>query len=177
MERFQKSLYSLHPFLLSSIASVLTVAQIVVAFLLRRPGSEALEWAGWICLWTSAIFGVLPIITFRRKGGVPEGESYMKTTLLVGSGIYAIVRHPQGGVAWLLINLGVMLVAQHWTSVILGVPSMVLVYLDTLKADQYCIEKFGDAYRRYMERVPRVNFVSGIVRLLSHREGATNGTH
>lgn len=177
MERFQKSLYGLHPFLLSSIASLLTVAQIVVAFLLRRPGSEALEWAGWICLWTSAIFGVLPIITFRRKGGVPEGESYMKTTLLVDSGIYAIVRHPQGGVAWLLINLGVMLVAQHWTSVILGVPSMVLVYLDALKADQYCIEKFGDAYRRYMERVPRVNFVSGIMRLLSHREGATNGTH
>ena len=177
MDRFQKSLYGLHPFLLSSVASVLTVAQIVVAFLLRQPGSEALEWAGWICLWTSAIFGVLPIITFRRKGGVPEGESYMKTTLLVDSGIYAIVRHPQGGVAWLLINLGVMLVAQHWTSVILGVPSMVLVYLDTLKADQYCIEKFGDAYRRYMERVPRVNFVSGIVRLLSHREGATNGTH
>jgi len=177
MDRFQKSLYGLHPFLLSSIASVLTVAQIVVAFLLHRAGSEALQWAGWICLWTSAIFGVLPIITFRRKGGVPEGESYMKTTLLVDSGIYAIVRHPQGGVAWLLINLGVMLVAQHWTSVILGVPSMVLVYLDALKADQYCIGKFGDAYRRYMERVPRVSFVSGIMRLLSHREGATNGTH
>ena len=175
MQRFQKSLYGLHPFLLSSIAGVLTVAQLVVAFLLRRPGSEALEWAGWICLWTSAIFGVLPIITFRREGGVSEGESYMKTTLLVDSGIYAIVRHPQGGVAWLSINLGVMLVAQHWTSVILGVPSMVLVYLDALKADRYCIEKFGDAYRRYMERVPRVNFVSGVMRLLSHREGATNG--
>jgi protein-S-isoprenylcysteine O-methyltransferase Ste14 len=175
MERFQKSLYGLHPFLLSYVAGVLTVAQIVVAFLLHRPGSEALEWAGWICLWISAIFGVLPIITFRRKGGVPTGESYMKTTLLVDSGIYALVRHPQGGVAWLLINLGVMLVAQHWTSVILGVPSMVLVYLDAIKADQYCIEKFGDAYRRYMERVPRVNFVSGVMRLLSHREGATDG--
>jgi protein-S-isoprenylcysteine O-methyltransferase Ste14 len=145
-----------------------------LAFLLRRPGSEALQWTGWICLWTSAIFGVLPIITFRRKGGVPKGESYMKTTLLVDSGIYAIVRHPQGGVAWLLINLGVMLVAQHWTSVILGVPSMVLAYMDTIKADQYCIEKFGDAYRRYMKRVPRVNFVSGIIRLLNNREGTKN---
>jgi len=165
MKRFEEFLYSLHPFLLSSIAGVLTVAQIVLAFFLHQPGSEALEWAGWICLWTSGIFGMLPVITFRRKGGVAEGESYMKTTVLVDTGIYAIVRHPQGGTAWLLINLGVMLIAQHWSSVILGLASLVLVYADTFKTDQYCIEKFGDEYERYMEKVPRVNFVAGIVRL------------
>ncbi len=146
------------------------MAQIALAFFLRRPGPEALEWAGWICLWTSAIFGMLPIITFRRKGGVPRGESYIKTTVLVDTSIYAIVRHPQGGTAWLLINLGVMLIAQHWTSVVLGLVSMGLVYADTFKADQYCIEKFGDAYKRYMERVPRVNFVVGIIRLVRRRK-------
>ncbi len=166
MKRFLEFLYSLHPFLLSSIASVLTIAQIILAFFFNQPGSEALEWTGWICLWTSAIFGVLPIITFRRKGGVAKGESYMKTTVLVDTGIYAIVRHPQGGTAWLLINLGVMLIAQHWTSVALGLVSMGLVYADALKTDQSCIEKFGDDYKRYMERVPRVNFVAGIIRLV-----------
>ena len=177
MKRFQEFIYNrLHPFLLSSIAGVLTVAQIILAFFLRRPGPEALEWAGWICLWTSAIFGWLPIITFRRKGGVAKGRSYVKTTVLVDTGIYAIVRHPQGGTAWLLINLGVMLIARHWSSVALGVPSMVLVYLDTLKADQYCIEKFGDAYRRYMERVPRVNFVAGIIRLVRRRMRGSGGS-
>jgi protein-S-isoprenylcysteine O-methyltransferase Ste14 len=170
MKRFPEFLYSLHPFLLSSIAGVLTVAQIVLAFFFNQPGSEALEWAGWICLWTSAIFGMLPIITFRRKGGVAKGESYMKTTVLVDTGIYALVRHPQGGTAWLLINLGIMLIAQHWTSVVLGLVSMGLVYADTFKADQSCIEKFGDDYKRYMERVPRVNFVAGIMRLVRDRD-------
>ncbi|MBL7183398.1 MAG: isoprenylcysteine carboxylmethyltransferase family protein [Anaerolineae bacterium] len=170
MKRFQEFLYSLHPFLLSSVASVLTVAQIILAFFFNQPGSEALEWAGWICVWTSAIFGVLPIITFRRKGGVAKGKSYMKTTVLVDTGIYAVVRHPQGSTAWLLINLGVMLIARHWTSVVLGLVSMGLVYADTFKADQYCIEKFGDAYKRYMERVPRVNFVVGIIRLVRRRK-------
>ncbi|MBL7063025.1 MAG: isoprenylcysteine carboxylmethyltransferase family protein [Anaerolineae bacterium] len=169
MRRFREFLYGLNPWLLSSIAGVLTVAQIVLAFFLHRPGFEALEWAGWICLWTSAIFGWLPIITFRRKGSVAKGQSYMKTTVLVDTGVYAIVRHPQGGTAWLLINLGVMLIAQHWTSVVLGLASLVLAYLDTFKADQCCIEKFGDAYRRYVERVPRVNFVAGIVRLVRRR--------
>jgi protein-S-isoprenylcysteine O-methyltransferase Ste14 len=167
MKRFQEFFYGrLHPFLLSSIAGLLTVAQIALAFFVHGPGFEAAAWAGWICLWTSGIFGMLPIITFRRKGGVPSGESYLKTTVLVDSGIYAIVRHPQGGTAWLLINLGVMLVAQHWSSVVLGLVSMALVYADTFKADRTCIEKFGAAYSRYMERVPRVNFVIGIVRLV-----------
>jgi protein-S-isoprenylcysteine O-methyltransferase Ste14 len=170
VERLRDLFYSrIHPFLLSSVAGALTVAQIVLAFFLNRSVSEALAWAGWICLWTSAVFGVLPIITFRRKGGVAKGESYVKTTVLVDSGLYAIVRHPQGGTAWLLINLGVVLVAQHWSSVALGLPSLVLVYADTFKSDRYCIDKFGDAYRHYIERVPRVNLVVGIGRLLLQR--------
>ena len=166
MRPLQKALYSLHPYLLASIASVLTVAQIVLAFLLHGGGYETLKWAGWICVWVSGFFGILPIITFRRKGGVPKGESYMKTTVLVDTGIFAVVRHPQGGTAWLLINLGVMLIAWHWTSMVLGLASMGLVYADTFKTDQYCIEKFGDVYKQYMEKVPRANFVAGIIRLI-----------
>ena len=169
MKRFYRLFYGLHPYLLSSIAGTLTVAQIVLAFVLNQPRLKALEWAGWICWWTGAIFGVLPIITFRRKGGVAEGESYMKTTTLVDTGIYSIVRHPQGGTAWLLINLGVMLIAWHWSSAVLGLVSMVLVFADTFKSDQYCIEKFGDAYKQYMERVPKINFVAGIIRLMRSR--------
>jgi protein-S-isoprenylcysteine O-methyltransferase Ste14 len=168
VKRFQGFLYGLHPYLLSSIAGTLTVAQIVLVFFVRRPRSEALEWVGWICLWISSIFGWLPIITLRKKGGVAEGQTYTKTTVLVDSGIYAIVRHPQNGTAWLLINLWIMLIAQHWSSLALGLTSMALAYADTFKADQYCIEKFGDAYRQYMQRVPRVNFVLGLVRLAGH---------
>ena len=169
MERLREYVYGLNPYVLSSVASVLTVAQIFLAFFFHAPLSEALRWVGWICLWTAGVFGVLPVYTLRRKGGVPQGQSYVKTTRLVDSGIYAIVRHPQGGVAWLLINLGVPLVAQHWLVAILGLASLPLVYLDAIKADRYAIEKFGDDYRRYMEKVPRVNFVSGILRLIQCR--------
>jgi protein-S-isoprenylcysteine O-methyltransferase Ste14 len=170
MKRFRESFYSLHPYALSCIAGPLTVAQLVLAFLVRRPGSEALRSAGWIVWWIAAILGWLPILVLRRKGGVAKGDSYVKTTELVDTGIYAIVRHPQMGTTWLLMCFALMLIAQHWSSVALGVPAMVLAYLDLLKADQRLVEKFGDAYRRYMERVPRVNFLLGIVRLLQHQE-------
>jgi protein-S-isoprenylcysteine O-methyltransferase Ste14 len=67
-----------------------------------------------------------------------------------------------------------MLIAQHWSSVILGLISMALAYADSFKADQSCVEKFGDAYVAYMERVPRVNFFAGVVRLIQRRQQTQN---
>ena len=172
MKRFRKFFYNLHPYLLSSIAGALTVAQIVLAFFLYKTRFEALARAGQVCLGMSCVFGVWPIIIFRTKGGVSRGESYVRTTRLVDSGLYAVVRHPQNGTAWLLIDLGVMLIAQHWSSLVLGLISMALAYADTFKADQRCIVKFGDPYRQYIKRVPRVNFVLGLIRLAGRKTKA-----
>ena len=171
MKRFREFFDNLHPYALCYISGPLTVAQIVLAFVLRRPGIEALRWVGFIVWWIAAIFGWLPIFVLRSKGGVARGDSYVKTTELVDTGLYGIVRHPQMGTAWLLMCIAMMLMAQHWSSVALGVPAMVLVHLDLLKADQRLVGKFGDAYRRYMERVPRVNFLLGVVRMLQHAGG------
>jgi len=46
----------------------------------------------------------------KAKGGVAKGKSYIETTRLVDSSLYAIVRHPQY-VAGMLFNLAMMLVA------------------------------------------------------------------
>jgi protein-S-isoprenylcysteine O-methyltransferase Ste14 len=172
MNRLQPFILSISSQLLVSIASVLTVVQIILAFFMHGPDSAPWELAGWSLLWIAGVFGTLPILIFRRKGKVPKGESYIKTTVLVDSGLYAIVRHPQNGTAWLLINLGVILVARHWTSLVLGLVSMFLAYPDTYHEDRRCLEKLGEAYRHYMERVPRVNPIVGIIRLALQRNRA-----
>jgi len=166
MKIFQKHFYELPPYLLSSIASVLTITQIILTFFLHGSSSAARENLGWICLWIAGTFGTLPILTFRRKGGVAKGKSYIKTTKLVNTGIYALVRHPQVGTAWLLINFGLILIAWHWTSFLLGFISMLIVYADTFKADKNLIGKFGGGYEEYIQKVPRVNFITGFFRLL-----------
>jgi protein-S-isoprenylcysteine O-methyltransferase Ste14 len=98
----------------------------------------------------------------------------METTALVDTGIYAVVRHPQGGTAGILLNLALPLIGQHWLLVVLAAAGITLLYIDTLKADEACIEKFGQEYVRYMERVPRVNFLAGLRRLLvDQREEST----
>ena len=165
MERPNRAIYRLNPWISGTVIGITMVLQIVLSFLLHNPAAlPALRWVGYV-IWTlSAIFGIVPIITFRVKGGVPKGKNYMHTTALVDSGIYAIVRHPQY-LAGMLINLALALITQHWLIVTLGAVPAILTYLDTLRADQDGIEKFGDAYRQYMERVPRVNFVAGVIRL------------
>ena len=167
MSGLKKALYRLNPWLLSSVAGTLTVLQLGLCVFRSNPEGLALvRYVGYVLWAASAVFGIVPVFTLRRRGGVPEGQSYMKTTTLVTTGVYSLVRHPQGGLAWLLMNLAVMLVGQTWPIALLGGISMILVYLDAHKTDQYCIEKFGQEYQRYMKRVPRVNVLLGAIRLL-----------
>ena len=49
---------------------------------------------------------------------------------------------------------------------------MVLNYFIALKADQELIEKFDDDYKRYMQKVPRINFLVGLIRLVGRRNRA-----
>lgn len=174
MAKLKIFLADLHPYLLSYIASVLTISQAVLSFFYHGPDSPLCEWLGWICLWSAGIFGMLPILTFRKFGNVSKGKSYLHTTRLVDKGLYAVVRHPQNGTAWLLINLGIMVITRHWTNFLIGLLSMILVYLDTIKADDRCIRKFGDKYLTYMKKVPSVNFLLGIVRFISGKDNNKN---
>ena len=177
MKDWKRVFYGLHPHLLAWIWSALLIVQVVLAFfVLQQPRIEALMIVGWV-LWTlGVVFAVVPIFALRTGGKVPEGKSYMKTTALVDTGLYAIVRHPQGGTAGILFNLALPLIGQHWLLVVLAVVGIVLIYADTFKSDVACIEKFGEEYARYMERVPRVNFVAGLLRLVARPEtGGADG--
>jgi len=144
----------------------LTVSQIASSFwLYNQADLEVLRNVGWITLWGAGFCGVAPIFTLRRKGGVSKEQSYIHMTILVDSGIYAVVRHPQY-LSFMLLNTGLMLVAQHGLITVLGVVAIGLDYLIALEADREAIVKFGDDYKLYRDRVPRVNFLTGLVRLL-----------
>jgi len=118
---------------------------------------------GWLVFTMSAVFGWLPIITLKKKGRVPEKKSYIHTTALVDSGIYAVVRHPQY-FAGVLMSLALALITQYWMSVILFIPVAAGFYWDSLRADQNLVAKFGSEYEAYMEKVSGMNPLKGILR-------------
>lgn len=146
--------------------SIMIVAQYVLAFFVYKlPGLKFLQGLGWGVWVLSLIFGFGPILIFRRFGGVARGKSYVQTTKLVDTSLYSIVRHPQY-LSGILFNLALMLLAQHWLVILIGIVSMGLIYVEIRNADQEGLDKFGDTYRVYMQRVPQMNILLGIFRLL-----------
>ncbi len=149
-----------------TFTSLLFISQIIVGVYLLSEFSqiEILAYVGvGLYVFSGMIFGALPVFEFRKKGGVRKGQSYIHTTKLVDTGIYSVVRHPQY-VTFMLFAIAGMLLFQHWIVILLGVPIIPLTYIDLIKADKDAIEKFGDDYKAYMKKVPRANFLLGIIR-------------
>ena len=123
-------------------------------------------------LWAVGMVLVMaPIVMFPRRGGVAKGKSFVHTTRLVDTGIYSVVRHPQylGGI--LALFLTTMLWYPHWLFVVLGVPGIAILYASTPMEEQRLIKQFGDEYRDYMTRVPRMNIIQGIIRRWQGSQG------
>jgi protein-S-isoprenylcysteine O-methyltransferase Ste14 len=154
-----------------TFASILFISQIVIGIYLLPEVSqiEVLAYVGvGLYVFSGLIFGMLPVLEFRKKGGVSKGQSYIHTTKLVDTGIYSIVRHPQY-VTFMMWAIAGMLLFQHWIIILLGVPIFPLTYIDLIKADKDAVEKFGDVYKAYVKKVPRANFLLGILRLMQRR--------
>jgi protein-S-isoprenylcysteine O-methyltransferase Ste14 len=155
-----------------TFTTLLFLSQIIVGIYLVSEVSqiEALAYAGvGLYVFSGMVFGMLPVFEFRKKGGVRKRQSYIHTTKLVDTGIYSVVRHPQY-VTFILFAIAGILLFQHWIIILLGVPIMPLTYIDLIKADKDAIEKFGDDYKAYMKKVPRANFLLGIIRRFRESE-------
>ncbi len=95
-----------------------------------------------------------------RGGG--EGKVFVE------SGPYALVRHPEF-LGHILIISALILMTQHWISLVMGLMLIGLLSLAMMMEERENIEKFGDAYRDYMERVPRINLPAGIIKRVIRR--------
>jgi protein-S-isoprenylcysteine O-methyltransferase Ste14 len=150
------------------LVTVLFMSQIIIGIYLLDEVSqiEVLAYFGVVLyVFGGLVFGCLPVIEFRKKGEVKSGNSYIHTTQVVDTGIYSIVRHPQY-MTFILWAIAGMLLFQHWIVILIGFPIIPFTYIDLIKADKDALEKFGTGYKDYMNRVPRANFLLGIIRRL-----------
>lgn len=106
--------------------------------------------------------------TFKSKGKPGAGKSPMDTTVLVDTGPFGLVRHPQllGG---FMMVISSALVSQHYASIIIGVIVVAWWYRGVIEEEEKLLVRFGDDYREYMQRVPRLNPLPGLIRLLKGR--------
>jgi protein-S-isoprenylcysteine O-methyltransferase Ste14 len=158
-------------YILSCIWGPVLAAQIVLVLVFGFVNStriSILVYISYITWVISMIFGWLPIFTLKKKGGVEKGQSYVHTTVLVTTGIYSIVRHPQY-TAGILFSLALMLFSQQWLIIAMGCIVIPLLYIDILMTDKHETEKFGEVYKKYMKEVPGTNFLLGLFRRMKRR--------
>jgi protein-S-isoprenylcysteine O-methyltransferase Ste14 len=100
--------------------------------------------------------GVLAVMAERQFRTVGTNVNPWKPALrLATEGIYARMRNPMYvGLLLLVAGIGLAL-ASDWTLALLAPTALVLHYGVVLREEAYLLAKFGDAYRRYMAKVPR----------------------
>ena len=148
---------------------MIAVAILLVAqFLLPRGTVGWLSACGAGALILAPLFIFPPFGTLARRGGVPSGRPYYDTTRVVDRGAFAIVRHPQY-LGYMLLGAGFALLSQHPLALGLAAVALACFAWYAAQEERDCLRRFGEAYATYRRRVPRFNFVLGLVRFLARR--------
>jgi protein-S-isoprenylcysteine O-methyltransferase Ste14 len=122
------------------------------------PVSPLIIYLAWVLFGLGLVLIVLSIATLvsHREVGLIEW------------GIYGIVRHPMYLGAMVLF-LSWILFLPHWIIVLISSLNIAIVYWSILQGEHQNITKFGDPYVRYMETVPRINLLAGLIRRLQRK--------
>lgn len=158
--------------LIGHIAYIALYGVLIIStiFLYNSANLAILLYTGWIILAFGIIF-LLWSSKSRKKGHVEEDIS---RGALVKSGMYAFVRHPEF-LGHILIIFALIVISQHWIGLIVGAILIVLLFLAMIEEEKRNIEKFGDAYRDYMKRVPRINLIAGIIKQIHGKREDKDG--
>jgi protein-S-isoprenylcysteine O-methyltransferase Ste14 len=116
-------------------------------------GLPLVKYLAWILLGFGIFLIVLSTVTLIRHR--EEG--------LIARGIYGIVRHPMY-LGAIVIFLSWTFFVPHWGILLISSVNIAIVYWDILQGDCRNIEKFGSPYERYMQAVPRINLMAGLLR-------------
>lgn len=131
-----------------------------------------LEILGWVTIGLASAM-LITAVVFMHVRGKPRTANVEKTTQLVTTGPFALVRHPiYTATAWW--SWGAFFIHQSLLAAVTLVTTSVLAYCAARLAAPHLARKFGDAYAEYAQRVPRFNPLAGLLRLLikggpSHR--------
>ncbi len=113
------------------------------------------SWLRWTGVGVCAIATALLIWTLRGLGtNLTDTVVTRQAHTLVTHGPYRWVRHPFYDSAALLV-VASFLVVSNWFLLLTGGLVLVLLVVRTRTEEEKLLARFGDAYRRYMERTGR----------------------
>lgn len=144
------------PPLLAAAAVVLGLLLdwLLPAYLLRVLLSFPERMVIGIVLMAGGVALIIPAnLAFREAG--TNAEPWKPSLTIVTGGVFRWLRNPMyvGGII-LLVGLAILL-ASDWMMVMTIITALILHFGVVKREERYLEAKFGDAYRRYMNAVPR----------------------
>jgi len=91
-----------------------------------------------VIAWTVAMVNI---------ANIPLGEPWIE-------GLYRYSRHPMT-LAGFSIFIGASIASASWLFLLLSAVFIILCVILVVTEERLCLEKYGDAYREYMDRTPR----------------------
>jgi protein-S-isoprenylcysteine O-methyltransferase Ste14 len=117
--------------------------------------SDALAYLALILCAFGIMLFTLSITTLRRRG----------TKKLIDKGIYGVVRHPMY-LSGMFFYLAMICFLPHWAIAANAIVGVASVYWTMILGERRNLEKFRETYERYMQSVPRMNILAGLIRQL-----------
>jgi len=98
------------------------------------------------------LFIYLPGVIFDFMAGVGWATNPLDKPIT--RGVYRISRNPMDFGNFLAI-IGIGIACASWIFLLLGIVIITLMNMQVVNEERFCLKKFGNAYREYMERTPR----------------------
>jgi len=73
---------------------------------------------------------------------------------VITNGLYSFSRNPME-IGMLLMQIGLGITCSSWLYLLLVVVLMILLYANSSAEERFCLYRYGDSYRKYMNRTPR----------------------
>lgn len=96
-----------------------------------------------ICLLASILYGIASV----NFATTPVDQA-------VTRGIYRYSRHPMY-IGHSLILMGVGIASASWVFLLFSIVYSIPSFVCAVSEERYCLEKYGDTYKEYMNRTPR----------------------
>jgi protein-S-isoprenylcysteine O-methyltransferase Ste14 len=108
-------------------------------------------------LGTTWFYVGLPILLIGTIGYTAVIPSLITTPIdkeLLAKGLYRYSRHPMY-ITQLAIYIGVGIACASWVFLLFSIVYTILSVVSAISEERYCLEKYGDFYREYLNRTPR----------------------
>ena len=101
-------------------------------------------YSGLLVFVFGIIFTIVAVVTFATS---PKDT-------VISNGLYSFSRNPMI-IGMLLMQIGLGIACSSWLYLLLVVVLMILLHANSSAEERFCLYRYGDSYREYMNRTPR----------------------